>query len=289
MLAAWPAPVVTVDRISVRKEETTWAPNGTLGLSPGSGGLVTSEGGCQVPDWTTAAARAMSRGLTSTLPYPMVSSASSAWLAGACMVPVKEGTGSCQDAPRPKLVAADCSSLAFSRSDRPANAVPHASAKSVRNVPRFGSGGLFVKFSPPTAFDTPQGIGVFSPRPELSSAAVETMVNAWPGWYLPVRADTAGLPAALCCATASTCPVAGSIATIAADSGSEFTARSAASCTFALIVVRTSVPPRPGQSFSTVITWPAAFSSTISVVDVPTSRRWNACCSPDSPTVVPGR
>ena len=54
-------------------------------------------------------------------------------------------------------------------------------------------------------------------------------------------------------------------------------------------MVRTSVPGRPGQRFSTVTIWPSAFSSTISVVEVPTSSRWNVCCRPDTPTVVPGR
>src|SRR5262249_14091250 len=151
-LAAWPAPEVTVDRISVRSPDTTCGANGTRGLSPGSGGLVTSMGGCQVPDWTTAAARAMLSGLTRTLPFPIVSSARSAWLVGACRVPLNEatGSGSRQDAPRPKFVAAVISCLASRRSDRPANAVLHAFAKSLRNVPRFGSGGTLVKFSPPT-------------------------------------------------------------------------------------------------------------------------------------------
>ena len=61
--------------------------------------------------------------------------------------------------------------------------MPHAFAKSVRNEGRrwSGSGGSLVKFWPPTGFDRPHGIGAFRSRPVFSSAAVETMVNAWPG------------------------------------------------------------------------------------------------------------
>src|SRR5215469_6264994 len=179
--AARPRPSVTVERISVRRADTTCVPNGTVGVSPGSGGLVTSMGGRQVPDCTTAAVMAMASGLTWTLPSPMESSASSAWPVGDCMVPAKALTGNSQGLPRPKPEAADCNFLADSFSERPAKAVPHAFAKSVRNEGRRrGSGGSLVKFWPPTGFEGPHGIGAFTSRPVLSRAAVETIVNAWP-------------------------------------------------------------------------------------------------------------
>ena len=79
------------------------------------------------------------------------------------------------------------------------------------------------------------------------------------------------------------------MATIAAEPPADCSALLAASCTLALMVVRTSVPLCPAQRCSTETTWPAAFSATTSVVGEPTSMRWNDCCSPDSPTVVPGR
>ena len=39
-----------------------------------------------------------------------------------------------------------------------------------------------MKFSPPTGFEALHGIAVFTPTcPVFSSAAVEMIVNAWPG------------------------------------------------------------------------------------------------------------
>src|SRR5580692_11247563 len=288
--AAFPAPLVTVDRIRVCSAETTFGPNGTVGVSPGSGGSVTSEGGCHVPDWTTAAVMAMSSGLTCTLPVPMVSSASSAWLPGDRMVPANAVSGSCQDLPKPKPAAVAFRSLPDIRSDRLANAVEHAFAKSAWNVPRFGTGGSFVNLSPPTGFEALHGIAVLTPTcPVFSSAAVETIVNAWPGSYFPYKGLIPGMPLTPRDATASTWPEAGEMATIAAEFPTDCSALLAACCTLALMVVWTSVPLRPVQVCSTETTWPVAFSATTSVVGEPTSVRWNACCSPDSPTVVPGR
>ena len=110
--------------------------NGWFGPGPGDGGLVTSTGRCQLPDCTTPAISAICSGLNVTGPTPIVSAASCGTLAGAGAGPALAGTGSCQDAPMPKLFAALISWALVSRSDSVANAVEQPAAKSVLNAAR---------------------------------------------------------------------------------------------------------------------------------------------------------
>ena len=86
-----------------------------------------------------------------------------------------------------------------------------------------------------------------------------------------------------------TCPVDACTATMAAAAGWPATALVAARCTPASMVVRTAVPWVPTHFLSTATWWPAWFSAMTSVSAEPASRRWYTFCSPDTPTVVPGR
>ena len=55
------------------------------------------------------------------------------------------------------------------------------------------------------------------------------------------------------------------------------------------MVVRTAVPFVPSHCLSTATWWPPWFSAITSVSAEPASLRWYTSCSPDTPTVVPGR
>ena len=80
---------------------------------------------CQLPESTVAATMAMASGLICTLPWPMVSAASSPRPPRDGTDPEKAGTGSPdQSAPIPNSLTAWSNWLAVSRSDAPANAVP---------------------------------------------------------------------------------------------------------------------------------------------------------------------
>ena len=55
------------------------------------------------------------------------------------------------------------------------------------------------------------------------------------------------------------------------------------------MVVRTARESCPGQLARTATWWPLAVSVTTLMVGVPARSRWRARCSPESPTVAPGR
>ena len=114
----------------------------------------------------------------------MVSAASSASVAGAGIRPAKPGSGSRQDEPRPNAAAASDSPAGVSRRDSPANAVPQPRAKSALNggcAPSPRAGGSLTNVSPPTSLALVHGTGAAADRPVPSRAAVDTIVNAWPG------------------------------------------------------------------------------------------------------------
>ena len=182
-LAARPAPLVTVERIRVRSAETTCGPNGTVGVSPGSGGLVTSDGRTPGPGLDH-------RGGDGHVQRADLDAARSRW----CPRPARPGWWATAWSRRTRRPAA--ARACRGRSPRRPTAVPWrtAAARGPRTRCRTrsrsrrgtwpagsGSGGSLVKFWPPTGFEGRTGSACSRSRPVFSSAAVETIVNAWPG------------------------------------------------------------------------------------------------------------
>src|SRR4030095_9290299 len=138
-------------------------------------------GTCQRPASTVAATMAMDSRLIRTLPWPMVCAARFASPVGEGTEPEKAGTGSPGHLePMPNSLMTWTQSLAVSRSDSAANAVPQPSAKSVLNglsspVPSL------VKVCPSTLKEPAHGTEVEGDTSFLASAAADTMVNAVPG------------------------------------------------------------------------------------------------------------
>ncbi len=126
----------------------------------------------------------------------------------------------------------------------------------------------------PTVFSLLHGTCERGSNPVSSSAAVDTMVNTWPGSYRPASGLTAGIRPAWCAATARIRPVPACTATMAAERGSRASAESAAIWARLSSVVLTGLPSLPVQRLST-LTWPPdAFWSTTSMVGEPVRVRW---------------
>src|SRR5262249_41775436 len=197
---------------------------GSAGVPASSCG-VTAEPRCR-----PAATSAMASGLTSTLPCPIASAASSTVPAGGGTEPENDGTGSRQPAPIPYFAAVPTSAPAGSRSARAANVVlqegAHASARATE--PRLNESSLCTT-RPPRVTVPGQG-SIWPGRATwLSSTAVAVMIlNVDPAGYCPDSARSNGAPVLL--ATARISPVDGRTATTAPRCGTVVSARSAAAC-----------------------------------------------------------
>src|SRR5215469_1639669 len=164
----------------------------------------------------------MSSGLTRTEPLPIVSAASGPLsLPGLFIRPGKLGSGSVHAGPpMPKFSAALVSWREVRTSDSPTNAVLHACANTSRKVgrgPRLGSTGTLENSWPAELRLEHSTVLLALTALAASSAAVETMVKDWPGWYRPSSGLTASVPAALCLATARIPPLPALTAMIAAE------------------------------------------------------------------------
>src|SRR5579875_2066010 len=204
--------------MSERSELRAPGVNGAFVAASPSGGLVTSIGDRDIPDWTSAAIMAMPSGLTWT-PWPTVSAASCPSPDAAGTEPENADSGSCQSLPMPKPLAAWLRPLLVSRLESPANAVPQPWAKSAPRVgsgPRVDDAWPLVNCLPPTMASLVHGISAFADTPAPSSAAVDTIVNALPGVIRAFSAPPAGscAPGAPWLATARILPVDGCTATI---------------------------------------------------------------------------
>src|SRR5262249_38559991 len=226
-------------------------------------------------------------GLTSTLPCPIASAASSTVSAGGGTEPEKAGTGSRQPAPIPYFAAVPTSAPSGSCSARAANVVlqecANAAARAIE--PRLNESSLCTT-RPPRVTVPGQGSTWPGTATWLSSTAVAVMIlKVDPAGYWPVSARSNGASALL--ATARISPVDGRTATIAPRCDTVASACSAAACTARSSVSRTGVPGRPAARNSRVTGLPAASTIESSVVAVPVSWSFNTRCSPDTPSWSP--
>src|SRR6202161_3090708 len=132
----------------------------------------------------------MSSGLTWTR-WPIVSAASWPSVVALGTLPENVGSGSCHFAPMPKAPTTWRKAELLSRRDRPANAVLQPWAKSLAKVglgPSDEESCCSLKSWPPTLAVLVHGTWVLVENPVPSRAAVDTMVNAFPGEMRAFRA-----------------------------------------------------------------------------------------------------
>src|SRR6185437_14920407 len=275
MSAARAAPEVTVARMNERSMPVTRTLSLDL-VGCCDAGPLTSIGACQLPESTAPATRAISSGLTRTVPLPTVSPASSRWLVpGLAMAPVNAGIGSRHGTPMPSFAASAVRLRGESPYDRPVKAVLQACAKSVLRSgpePRLGSGGMLEKVCPPTRFVLLHGAWVLNfADPVVSMAAVETIVKVCPGSYCPLSGFSSGIPRALCRSAARILPLPALIATMVPETPRPDNALCAAAWTRSSIDVLTLELAAPSHRCRILIGLPALFCTMIEVVGLPAS------------------
>src|SRR5262249_12489922 len=175
-------PSVTVARAKVRTAATAAGLSAGGGLFAPAGVPASSCGGTTEPCCNAAATNAMASGLTSTLPWPIASAASSPGPSGAGSEPENDGTGSCQPAPMPYPAAVPSSAPAGSRCASAANVVLQECANASRRAtePRLNESSLCTT-RPPRVTVPGQGSVWVGPATRLSSTAVAvTILNVDP-------------------------------------------------------------------------------------------------------------